>query len=160
MLVYWLKIALKHLECAREQHGLAVKNVDESGEIFYKYLESEFFSSIQAIISVATAFDSFYAEVKSVINIPKIINDTWRKNKTKRWAQVCEVLRIAYKLNNENFQKIRKYCRQLYRFRDFAVHPSTESKQLQLYSELNLLLEWRLATYRYENAFKRPMHGK
>lgn len=110
-------------------------------------------SSIQAIVATATGFDAFYAEIKKLINIPEDQRDKWKSKRTARWKQVCEVLRIAFKLNNENFKKIRRYCRELYEFRGSAVHPSAESLCQFLYEEINLLIEWRFARYNYKNAF-------
>lgn len=153
MLAYWMEIAFLHLKEAQKNHKFVIANLEEEGEKLSESLELEFLSSMQAIVSAAIAIDSFYSEVKGCVIVTDHQREIWRNNKTARWKQVSEVLKLAYKLDNNNFQKIRQFCRDIYKFRDWAVHPSAESKSPLLYSEINLIVEWRLATYNYQNAF-------
>src|SRR5467141_476405 len=68
----WLGLALRHLEAAKvtqTARALAWEGTDESAK--GTTLEREFEASMQAIMSVAIAWDAFYAVVNSKITIPQ-----------------------------------------------------------------------------------------
>lgn len=149
----WLEIALEHLKAAHTCNTArteAWKNDNASAR--GRSLESEFKASMQAMVASAIAIDSFYATVQSKLKIDKALITKWRKNKTPRYSQVAELLRIAFQLKPKGVKVLRDYLKQIYHFRDQAVHPSSEAKEAILHPEIKVGVEWRFVTFRYENA--------
>jgi len=70
-----------------------------------------------------------------------------------RFAQVSEQLRQAFQLKPEAFAMLRNATKQIFKYRDEAVHPTGNSTQPELHPDLNVGVERRLVVFRYENAF-------
>jgi hypothetical protein len=82
------------------------------------------------------------------------MKDAWRKNRTARHAQISEVLRLAFDIGPESFDQLRTGIKEIIRFRDLAVHPSSKPKTPILHPALNAHVEWRFVAFSSDNAQK------
>jgi hypothetical protein len=149
----WLDVALKHLRTAKRRRTERVSawiGTDENAKA--RALEKEFESSMQAIMASAIALDAFYAGVQARINLPAALVETWRSKRTSRYIQIAEVLRRGFKIRPQPTAALRKNLREIFRYRDLAVHPSGRIDAPILHPELGVGVEWRFAYFRYENA--------
>jgi hypothetical protein len=149
----WIEIARRHMQDALVKKVLreeAWSSPDESQRA--STLEAECEASMQAIMAAAIALESFYAIVQHNIEIPEELKTTWRTKRTARFKQVSEVLRRAFRLKPKGVAALRQNLREIYRFRDLAVHPSGKIHAPILHPELNTGVEWRFAFFRASNA--------
>ncbi|MBV9510347.1 MAG: hypothetical protein JO303_08720 [Caulobacteraceae bacterium] len=149
----WLEIAARHGKDANEKKLARVaawNSTDETAKA--ETLEREFESSMQAIMAAAIAIDSFYANLRDAVGISKKEIARWRENNTARYKQISEVLRRAFTLQNRHAVNLRKAIKEVFRFRDLAVHPSGDVTAPILHPELHVGVEWRFAYFRAENA--------
>lgn len=149
----WCEIAIAHVAAARsyeEARNAAWQGSDEDEKA--KSLELEFSSSMQAIMAAAIAVDAFYAVIQSNVNLPQQLVDQWRTKRTARYSQVTEVLRRGFHLKRNGTKDLRQNLKELYRFRDLAVHPSGKIQASVLHPDLNVGVEWRFAFFRAGNA--------
>jgi len=65
---------------------------------------------------------------------------------------VTEVLRRAFGLKRKGVAALRQNLREIYRFRDLAVHPSAKLQAPEMHPELGVGVEWRFAHFRAHNA--------
>jgi hypothetical protein len=107
---------------------------------------------MQAIVAAATAVDAFYAAVQQAVVLPSDLREKWRHGRTARYTQVAEVLRRGFSLKPREVEALRRLLRELYKFRDLAVHPSGKTDTPVVHLELNVGVEWRFATFRAANA--------
>jgi hypothetical protein len=152
----WLDLADRHLADAekRKLARVAAWQADDQ-DARAATLEGEFESSMQAIMAAAIAVDSFYAALRDKTTIPKETMQIWRKKRTARYRQVAEVLRCAFSLSPKGIEVLRNSLKQVFRFRDLAVHPSGDTAAPVLHHELQVGVEWRFDVFRADNA--RPL---
>lgn len=149
----WLELALRHLDESRTRQMERIeawKSKDDNDKAMT--LEKEFESSMQSIMCAAIALDAYYAIVSTMVEVPAATKTIWREKRTARYAQIVEVLRMAFTLKPKGFGALRQNLREIYRLRDLAVHPSGKIEAPILHPELNVGVEWRFAWFRYENA--------
>jgi hypothetical protein len=149
----WLEIAARHAKDSNEKKLARVaawNSTDETAKA--EALEREFESSMQAIMAAAIAIDSFYANLRDAVGISKEEIARWRGNNTARYKQISEVLRRAFTLQNRHAVNLRKAIKEVFRFRDLAIHPSGDVTAPILHAELQVGVEWRFAYFRAENA--------
>jgi hypothetical protein len=149
----WSALALQHLadahndKLAREQAWRANVEADKGPT-----LEREFLSSMQAIMSSAIALDAFYAVLQGRMKIDQTLRDRWRTNRTARYAQITEIIRMAFQLKPKGTAALRGNLKEIYKLRDLAVHPSAALKAPVLHPELNVGVEWRFYYFRFDQA--------
>lgn len=151
----WLELAVRHLAEARQQQTARAIAWSQNGDpdAKAKTLEAEFEASMQAIMAAAIALDAFYAVIQENVALPNSLFDNWRKNRTARYKQVSEVMRVAFSVNSND--AARSLCRdveQIYKLRDRAVHPSGKLSAPVLHPELQVWVEWRFVSFRYQSA--------
>lgn len=152
---YWMEIALIHLEDSEQAHTRLMegkKSQDE--EAIASALSDDFTAGMQTIMACAIALDAYYASVKERAKLPPELIQGWRKNKkrTARYKQVAELFRRAFKIKKEPANNLREILKQIFSFRDKAVHPASGTTAPILHPELNKVSDWRYATFRYFNA--------
>jgi len=149
----WADLSLRHLRDAQAQRSareLAWSGTDEQQK--GATLEREFEASMQAIMAAAIALDAFYAVVQSHAALPSSLLRQWRTKRTPRYAQVTEVIRRGFGLKPKGTAALRQNVKEIYRFRDLAVHPRGKIEAPVLHPELNVGVEWRFAFFRAHNA--------
>lgn len=152
---HWLRIACNHLFEAEDAHQLLIKaNADSENEKISECLEKEFEAGMQAVMAAAIAIDSYYAAVKEYYEISDDLTKLWRDNRTARHKQINEVFRRAFPILRKPNHNLHIALKEIFRFRDLAVHPKSGVSDPLPYPELNLSVEWRYAAFRFENAKK------
>ncbi|MCL6260471.1 hypothetical protein M3O96_15315 [Aquiflexum sp. TKW24L] len=149
----WIKFAIEHLENCRlynQRRQEAWKGNDEEQKA--ETLEKEFEASMQSIIAMAIAIDSFYGTVKSKINIPKELTEKWKENRTSRYIQIAETVRQGFKLDKEGYKILKQTLKEIFRFRDMAIHPKGDIEHPILHPDLGVGVEWRFVYFSYANS--------
>lgn len=149
----WIQIANSHLDRALEaekNRNSAWTSTDEN--LKAKALENEFEASMQAIMSAAIAWDAFYEILKQYVDISEQTIKTWQQKRTARYKQVLETIRCAFSLKPKATALLRKNLKEIYKYRDLAVHPSGKIQEPILHPELDVGIEWRFVYFRAYNA--------
>ena len=107
---------------------------------------------MQAITAAAIALDALYATLQPHVKLPPGLIKRWRTRRTARYSQVAEILRRAFLLEPTGGTALRQNLKEIYRFRDLAVHPSGKIEAPILHPELNVGVEWRFVYFRASNA--------
>lgn len=153
LFAYWLEIAMAHLIGAEDAHRqlLAVwgRGDDQEGR---QWLEREFSTSLQCITAAAIAVDAFYTMVRDHVHIPEKDIQAWRANRTSRPKQIAEVLRRGFLIGPKSFSTMRGHLIELFKWRDWSVHPPAGYNKPTRYDELRVGTEWRFVAFRFENA--------
>jgi hypothetical protein len=153
----WLEIAIEHLKAASGANSemiTAWADPTAANDTKGETLERVFRHSMQAMTAAAIAIDGFYAAIQKKIRINPALIDKWRANKTARYSQVAETVRIAYQLKPKGSKAFRDTIREIYKFRDQAVHPSAAMEEAILHSDIDVGVERRFVVFRYDNAFQ------
>lgn len=149
----WIQIAKRHLAIALEsqvRRQAAWQGTDETKK--GDSLEREFEASMQAIMAAAIAWDAVYAVLQGYVELPPALLEKWRSRRTARYSQVTEVVRRAFALKEKSAGILRQNLRELYRYRDLAVHPSGKKQAPINHPDLDVGVEWRFVYFRAENA--------
>jgi hypothetical protein len=146
----WLEAALCHLISAESHATIVASHVP--AEQRTSALEREFLSAMQSIVAAATAIDALYSCAKPCVKLPPQLVETWKKNRTARPAQVVETLRIAFKLRPKTVGAMKPTIEDLYKFRDWAVHPNGDYKAPEPHPTLGTAVEWRYVAFSARNA--------
>jgi len=146
----WIEIALGHLVDSEEHRlrRLAAAKDDKASSS----AEGEFVAAMQAIVAAATALDAFYALIKPLAGISEEMSATWRVKGTARYKQVAEVLRRGFALQPKPSDRLRQMLKEIYRFRDWAVHPPAGFSLPVQHPESGTGVEWRFVAFRFDNA--------
>lgn len=152
VLPIWLRIAHDNIVLAHEANNNVKNDWDEDPANQKSLLIAELTSSIQVFISCGISLYSLYDQLRPHANITQNDIDTWKQNRTKRSAQICEIIRRVYKLNNETFNGFRTNIKSIINYRDKAVHPDNSIKQTCNRPDIPVGVDWRFSAYRYENA--------
>lgn len=149
----WCELAVAHCAEAKSRGisravAWSGTNENKKGET----LEREFEASMQAIMAAAIAVDAFYAVVQPHVTVPENLLRAWRDKRTARYIQITEILRRGFRLKKQGTQVLKQNLKELFRYRDLAVHPSGKIGEPILHPELDVGVEWRFAYYRAANA--------
>lgn len=149
----WCELSLSHLTAAKSHRVARVAawagtNEGDKGQT----LEREFEASMQASMAAAIALDAFYSAIQTHVKLPPTLVEQWRTKRTARYSQVTEVLRRGFHLKPKGIKILRQNLKEVYRFRDLAVHPSGKIEAPLLHPELNVGVEWRFAHFHAANA--------
>jgi hypothetical protein len=149
----WLLEAVGAAQIARDSAAEVARLAalsDRDEEALDLALGSELRGSMRAITASAFAVDAFYASAKS--RSPAHPNqDAWRANQTPRYAQVFETLRYHLKLKPPGANQIRDRVEELFRFRDWAVHPGSRFREPVYRSDIDSGVDWHFAVFRGDN---------
>jgi len=148
----WLEISLDHLQRAEREHqNLIVAWRDQKSDEAALAMESEFRAGVQATASACIALDAFYANVREYIPIPEEMQRGWLKKKNSRAFQLAEVLRRGFTMKTDTADRVRDIVKQIYDFRDLAIHPSGKTKEAVLHPDLQVGVEWRFISFGFTN---------
>lgn len=149
----WIELALRHLSDANERRiAREAAWAGTNEEIKATTLEREFEASMQAIMAAAISIDAFYSLIQPYVPISPKLVEQWRTKRTPRYSQITEVIRQAFQLKPKGTANLRKNLKEIFRFRDFAVHPSGRLEAPILHPEIDVGVEWRFVVFRAYNA--------
>ncbi len=149
----WLEIAMAHQAAALEARARreAVWSEDDE-DAKSRGLEAEFQAAIQAIVAAAVCWEALYGILVGHVELPDGVKQKWRTNRVSRYVQVTEVVRRAFKLKPNGVKALRQNLKEIYRYRDLAVHPSGIGQEAIHHPELQVGTEWRYVYFRASNA--------
>jgi len=149
----WLEIAVDHLETnalSAEDIQNALKIKDD--KIIGEALKKEFRYGMQSIVASCTAIEAFFEIISELAKIPDDLKDSWKKNRTSKYARIAEAMKIAFNINNETVEKIRELLKEIFSYRDKAIHPNQDFMPPALHPELNRVVDIKFVLFRHYNA--------
>lgn len=144
--VHWLEIALEHLANAKLAHE-ALRTESPNSPELGNILDREFKASVQASFAAATFFEALYAATIERNPPKKPLTPSNPKKRPTRYALVTEQLRRSFGLKKQGTANLRSVLKEVYRFRDQAVHPSAVFSEPVLHPELNVGVERRFVMF-------------
>lgn len=144
----WLRVALDQLGFAKTAQRRAIEaSQNDNGALLASELEAECAAGMLAISSAAFAIDAFYAVLKDrsprVASIPVAAGH----RRPSRYKIVAEAIRREFKIGPKGITNVREILRQVYKFRDLAVHPRGDYSVPVLKPEIKKITEWRFVSF-------------
>ena len=149
--VHWLEIAMEHLANAERAYEALRTEPSDSPELDV-LLDREFKASIQAAAVAATFFEALYAATVERNPHKHPVQRHNPKRRVTRYAVVTEQLRRSFGLRKQGTANLRSVLKEVYRFRDIAVHPSAKFSEPVLHPVLNVGVERRFVMFCFNNA--------
>ncbi len=118
----WLEIGCQHAERARAVGATVVPDLADAEK--FSALTAELQAGLVAITAFAFAVDGLYDTVRQELGLHPD-QETWKRKRTGRDAQVAETLRYHFKLGPDCSAQLRTVISELFRFRSRAVHPDS-----------------------------------
>ena len=152
--VPWLQIGLDHLGAAKRARAeLEAAFAEGDQPAKFEALGAETRAGLVAVATAAFAVDAFYAATLERVIVPPETQAAWKKNRTARPAHVVEVLKLAYAVKGGVMSDLARGVRDVYRFRDWAVHPPAGFRPVRLHPVLKEGVEWRTVAFSSDNAY-------
>lgn len=149
--IHWLEIAIEHLTRAKEIRDELLRQ-RVSGTTNFIDLDREFKACVQASVAAATFFEALYAAVLERVPTKPSAKGEARHQRPARYAVVTEALRQAFGLRKQGTANLRSVLREVYRFRDEAVHPSAKFSEPVAHPELGIGVERRFVMFGFNSA--------
>jgi hypothetical protein len=150
----WLSIAIEHLERGKlARSDMLATLSDANTELKYRALEREFRSSMQAIACTAVAFEALFSVMQR--SLPSLrIHSRPKKKKTPRYEVVSGAIKLGFGLTRKEFETVRVALKQIFDYRDQSVHPTGDFNPPMQHPVLQVGVEKRQVTFRYDNALQ------
>jgi len=148
----WLKIGHDSLKLAKSASSQIADQWAADPENQKKMLIAELAPSMQVFVSCGIALDALYDTLRQHANISREDIEQWKANKTSREKQISEVIRRTHNVKAKDLTEFKKCIKWIIKFRDLAVHPSSELKNSCGRPDISVGVDWKFATYRFENA--------
>jgi hypothetical protein len=150
---YWLAEAVSAAIAAAEiaptiTPALVAADSAEAGRL----MVAELRASMRALTSSAFAIDAFYASVKgrSPVHPEQTV---WDEKGTARHKQVAATLRYHLQVtDNDASSELSKRVKEMFRFRDWAVHPGSHFKEPVYREDVDAGVDWHFMAFRASNA--------
>jgi hypothetical protein len=107
-----------------------------------------------AVFAAAFALDNFYSSVRRFVPGIVALDAQWAKANTARRRRVSESLRRIFRVTNEGTKNLRRSVGEIFRFRDWAVHPPADFRAPLKHDLLDSGVEWRFVAFRASNAVR------
>jgi hypothetical protein len=150
--VHWLEIARENLTAARSAHQALLEAKANGGADLGELLDREFKASVQASVAAATFFEALHAAALERAPTRPTPPDPNRRQRQSRYVHVSEQLRRCFGLQKQGTANLRSVLREIYRFRDEAVHPSTAFGEPVLHPQLQVGVERRFVMFSFASA--------
>lgn len=154
----WLDVSVasaRSSAAARSELELAIAQAGEDplgGEDQAKLLAAECMPSMVGIAASAFALENFATVIKRFAPDIERVEEAWRRARTPMHKRVSETLRRTFNLSNAAAQRQRKSIADIFRFRNWAVHPPVGFRAPVPHDLLPTATEWRFAAFRASNA--------
>jgi hypothetical protein len=148
MCAMWLRVALDQLDSSVKSNRAGIEaNRAGADEELGKLLEAECISGMLAICAAAFALDAIYAALKDrsprVAEIPTASSG----RRSARYKIVAEALRREFRIGPKGITNLRHILKQVYHFRNLAVHPKGAFERPVLKEEINKAVDWRFVSF-------------
>lgn len=151
VLPLWLRIAYENLVLSRKASKDITEKWNDNPEEQKSLLLAELTPSMQVFVACGTALDALYEQLKPFANISKAETKDWRDKRRSRAAQIAEIIRRVYKLENDVFKAFKENIKSIIKFRDQTVHPTHEIRRTCTRPDIPVGVDWRFSAYRYDN---------
>lgn len=156
----WLDVAIDHAvravearsELAHELRGAVDGKVE--GDLQARLMSEEAKAGMVAIAASAFALDNFADVIREFAPDIETAKAEWRRAGTARHKQISETIRRTFKISNEGARTFGPIVGEVFRFRDWAVHPSGSFRQPIQHDLIDVGVEWRFMAFRADNAVK------
>lgn len=152
VLPIWLRIADDQLKQAKVANDALTGDWGASDEGNRELLIRELEPSLQVFVACGIALDAIYDQLRPYAKLDNATLDAWKKKGTNRASQISEVVRRVYRLDKDTAEKFKKHIEEIVEFRDRAVHPSLELRQICTRSDIPVGVDWKFSAYRYTNS--------
>lgn len=147
--IHWLDLAYEHLREADCAHA-SLLTTGVNGREGAALLDREFKASMQAVVAAACFFESLSSATLECENRPP--REGPRPGpRGSRSARVAEQLRRAFGLRKRRAASLASVVREIYRFHDQVVHPTSAFSTAVLHPELGVRVERRFVAFRFNN---------
>jgi hypothetical protein len=154
MCPYWLDIALSHLQDCDAAHNDVLKHASaDDDKHLGAAIKRECQSGMQAIMASYAALDAMYGSIRRRTDIPDDLVTTWREKGTPRYAQMSEVFRRAFKIQDKPFKNLRDGLKKVQQYRDWATHSPPGSNNPVTYDKIKIATDWKFVAFSYDNAY-------
>jgi len=122
------------------------------GDLQARLMSEEARAGMVAIAAAAFALDNFADVIREFAPYIDAAKAEWRKAGTARHKQISETIRRTFKISNKGARTLRPIVGEVFRFRDWAVHPSGSFRQPLQHDLIDVGVEWRFVAFRADNA--------
>lgn len=153
----WLDVAIDHAIRAVEARSELAKEFRDAdgkieGDVQARLMSEEAKAGMVAIAAAAFALDNFVDVIREFAPDIEATKAEWRKAGTARLKQISETIRRTFKISNKGARTLRTLVGEVFRFRDWAVHPSGAFRQPLQHDLIDAGVEWRFVAFRADNA--------
>lgn len=147
---YWLDVAIAHaIEAVSERRRLSDHVHDDDQK--RAWLSAECKASMVAVAGAAIALDSFYGSLRKRRDMSEL-DARWKRSHAARATRVAETLVRSFRLENVAAKAIKAQVRELFRFRDWAVHPPADFKPAVPHDGIGSAVHWWFVAFGAPNA--------
>lgn len=151
---YWLAEAVSAAIAATEVAPITPELVAANSAEVTRLMVAELRASMRALTSSAFAIDAFYASVKarSPTHPQQAV---WHAKGTPRHKQVAATLRHHLRVtNNQASNDLSRAIKEIFRFRDWAVHPGSQFKEAIHRDDVDAGVDWHFIAFSASNAVR------
>lgn len=148
----WLRIAHDNLKASKTASETIATQWSENAEVQRQLLMSELAPSMQVFVACGISLDALYDTLRPHANLSDQEVYVWRDKKTARYKQVVETIRRVYKLKPDTLKSFRECIKQIFKFRDKAVHPSLELQNACARPDITVGVDWKFSVYCYSHS--------
>lgn len=154
----WLDVALQHATEALEARSRLIAAVENApngeieGDLQARLMKEEATAGMVAIAAAAFALDNFADSVREFAPNIDSAKREWQSAGTARHRQIAETLRRTFRVTNSGAKSLADGISQIFKFRDWAVHPSGNFREPVQHDHLDVAVEWRFVAFRASNA--------
>ena len=105
-----------------------------------------------AMAAAGIALDNFYAVIQPYVPSYDALEARFRSARTARHRRISETMRRTFKVSPGGAKRLHDIVRQLFEFRDWAVHPPAGFRPAVHHDYLDEGVEWRFVAFRSSNA--------
>lgn len=154
VLPLWLRIAHDNLSQARQASEDIASKWGQDENLNKELLISELGPALQVFVACGIALDALYDLLRPHAKLSKEEIKKWREGscKTGRADHISEVIRRIYKLENDMLLKFKKDIKQIFKYRDMAIHPSLNLKNACARPDIPVGVDWKFSAYKFRNS--------
>jgi hypothetical protein len=154
---FWLDVALEHAASAMRARGrleaLAIASGTDTLEKRHASpLIRECKAGMVAISAAAFALDNFYSVVQRFCPGYADLRKEFERAGTARHQQISETLRRTFQVRSKEERRLRATIQEIFKYRDWAVHPPAEFRDPVRHDLFDVGVEWRFVAFRATNA--------
>jgi hypothetical protein len=154
---HWLDIAIDHAVAARVSRLSLEEAVRDGVDDVAQLLRSESQASVVAMSGAAIALDSFHGTLRTRRDMTDY-DRKWSDARTPRHARITELICATFKLENAAASQAADLVQDLFKFRDWAVHPPARFEDPVRHDVMGSAVPWWYVAFASPNA-TRALHN-